>query len=105
MHTGSKGQNLEIRDILYCFVVNLSSCGYVLLQQIPAQLTVIKLCNKVIPQVAALIQHHLSFPKSPRTILLQRSTRFGKDACKRDPESAAKVSHFFWFDFPRLVAN
>ena len=100
MHTGSKGQNLEIRDILYCFVVNLSSCGYVLLQQIPAQLTVIKLCNKVIPQVAFNIIFH-----SQSLLVLfcsRRRSRYGKDGdvCKQDP---AKVSNFSGVDFPQLA--
>ena len=41
---------------------------------IVAQLAVIKLCNKVIPQVATLIQHHLSFLKSPGAFYLHKST-------------------------------
>ena len=62
-------------------------------QQIPTQLTVIKLCNKVIPQVAFNIIFH-----SQSLLVLfcsRRRSRYGKDGdvCKQDP---AKVSNFFW---------
>ena len=64
-------QTVYYPDISQPFLVVVMFCCN---RFIVAQLAVIKLCNKVIPQVATLIQHHLSFLKSHDAFYLRRST-------------------------------